>query len=215
MTQGKSGAEKGEGGKEDSPSMVDVRDEQDRRTVVFAAPFFLMLAAPIFLAMENERSLWRMTRHDSIGRLLVLVIMAWPICLGLLGLSRGLRRREPGKWLLRLGTGLTLLYTLAGTALVIMIFLFERRAVESPIAWAAALFAIIAVAGVVRSFFQSGWRRWQFVGVPIALHATVLIMLFAGVEPNAIERIDDGGWVYMFGAGGLLPFVGTAWRRKK
>lgn len=215
MTQVKADAEKSEGGKEDSPAMVDVRDEQARRTVVVSAPFFLILAAPIFLAMENERSLWRMTRHDSIGRVLVLAVLAWPICLGLLGLSRGLRRLEPGKWLMRLGTGVTSLYTLAGTALVSMIFLFEHRAVESPLAWGAVLLAIIAAGSLVRSFFYTGWRRWQFVAAPIALHAAVLVMLFAAVEPRAIERADEGGWLFLFGAGGLLPFVGTAWMRKK
>ncbi len=207
--------EKQDDAKLDPATAEQVRDEQDRRAIMFAAPFFLMLAAPMFMATEDGRSMWRMTRHEPGARALLSLIFAGPVCLGLLGLWRGLRRRVPERGLAIFGTVISSLYTLAGTAIVIIIFMFERRATESPWIWLSALMTTLCVGSVVRSFFHSGWRRWQLIASPIALLAVMLVLLFAAAEPRAIERADQGGWVFLFAAAGLVPFVGTAWRRKK
>lgn len=198
----------------DPVAIEALRDEQDRRAIVFAAPFFLMLAAPMFLDMEGDRSIWRMTRHETGARVFFLALFAWPVCLGLLAFWRGIRRRLPGKGLTGLATTMTSLYTFAGAAFTVLVFVLERRFEQSPLVWLAAVIVTLAVGSVVRSFFHSGWRRLQFLMAPMVLLATMIVLLIAVSNPRTIERAEQGGWVFLFGTAALLPFVATTWLRK-
>lgn len=207
--------EKQDGATPDPIAVEALRDEQDRRAIVFAAPFFLMFAAPMFLDMDGDRSFWRMTRHEPGARVLLLALFSWPVCLGLLAFWRGIRRRLPGKGLTGLASTMTSLYTLAGAALTVLVLVFERRSEQSPLVWVAVVVASLAVGSVVRSFFHTGWRRWQFLMAPMVLLATMIVLLIAVAEPRSIERAEQGGWVFLFGTAALLPFVGTTWLRKQ
>ncbi len=186
---------------------ANAADERNRRVVIFASILLILLAAPVFLPVQDDRSLWRMTRHDSTGKFLIGAILGWPVCLGIIGMIRGLRKSVPGKVLIGIATGLTAFQTLAGLALIAMLLAFERHAAESPFVWLGAASSIAAIAVVVRSFFRSNWLRWQHLMAPIALLALMIVLCIAGLEPNAIERVSDGGWGFLFATVALLPFV--------
>jgi hypothetical protein len=192
----------------DLASDAQVREDQDRRAIIFASLFLLLLVGPVFLPVEGDRSLWRMTRHDSTGRVLIGAILGLPIFLGIMGIVRGLRRSVPGKTLIGIATVLTAIQTLAGLALVVMLLLFERRATESPFIWLGTVSVLVAVGVIVRSFFRTGWQRWQHLMAPMGLLALMIVLTLAGVERNSIDRVSLGGWVFLFATAALVPFVG-------
>jgi hypothetical protein len=191
----------------DSSRGANVRDDKDRRVIIFASILLIALAMPVFLPVQGERSLWQMTRYDSMGRVLICAILGWPVCLGLIGIVQGLRKNAPEKALLVIATTLTAIQTLAGVALTAMCLAFERRAAESPFVWLAAASTVLAVGTVVRSFFCTGWQRLQHLMVPIALLALLIVLLIAGIERSAVERVSDGGWAFLFATAALVPFV--------
>lgn len=199
----------------DTTEPVDIQDEQDRRVIVFASILFVLLAGPVVLPMEGERSLWRMTRHDDTGRAILLAIFTWPVFLGITSFVRGLRRRVPGKVLMGIATTFTSLQILAGIALVSMVLAFERKAVMSLPVWLGAFATLMTVFFLIRSFFYDGWARWQQIMVPLALLAVTVVLLMAGLEPRALERTALGGRVFLFAAAALLPFIGTTLALKK
>lgn len=190
-----------------SSNATDIRDDQDRRVVIFASMLLILFAIPIFGAVQDGRSLWRMTRYDSTGRFLILAILGWPISLGFIGIVRGLRKKLPGKILIGVATAFTAIQTLAGLALCAMLLAFERHAIESPFVWLAAASSVTAIAVIVRSFFRNGWQRWQHIMVPIALLALMIFLSIVGIERNALERVAEGGWGFLFTTAALLPFV--------
>lgn len=193
----------------------DLLDEQDRRVVIVASVFLVLLVAPVFLPVQSERSLWRMTRHDDTGRAILGAIMGWPALLGVFGLIRGWRKRLPGKVLVGFATTFASLQTLAGLALMAMLLWFGRGDERSWPVFLAALFPLLGAGLVVRSFSRTGWQRWQHLMAPIALLAAMIVMCLFGAEPNAINRAEQGGWVFLFATAALLPFVGTVVRSKK
>jgi hypothetical protein len=192
----------------DPSSEVHARDEQNRRVVIFASILLVLLAVPVFLPVEGNRSLWGMTRYDSTGKVLIGAIFGWPVCLGVLGISRGLRKNVPGKILIGIATGFAAVQTLAGLALVAMLLAYERHAIKSPLVWFGAACTVAAVGIVVRSFFRTGWLRWQHIMAPIGLLAAMIVLCIAGLAPNAIERASDGGWGFLFATAALVPFIG-------
>ncbi len=183
-------------------------DDQNRRVVIFASILLIALATPVFLPVQGERSLWQMMRYDSTGRVLIGAILGWPVCLGVIGILRGLRKNVPGRALIAIATTITAIQSLAGLALVVMLLAFERRAVDSPFVWLGAASTVAAVGLVVRSFFRTEWQRWQHLMAPIALLAMMIVFMIAGVERNTIERVSEGGWGFLFATAALVPFAG-------
>lgn len=186
---------------------VDVRDDQDRRTVIWAAIMLILLAAPMFLPAERDRSLWRMTRHDSTGRVIVLLMFGGPVFLGIMGLLRGLRRNVPKRAFLAFSSVLTCLFNLAAVAMMSMILIYERDAMESPLIWLGALSSLIGTFLFVRSFFRQKWQRYQHLLAAFAFMALMIVLTIAGAEPNALNRIEQGGWVFFFATAALAPFA--------
>ena len=194
---------------------VDEQEEGHRRAVIFASIWLIVLAAPVFMAVDGERSLWRMTRHDDTGRFLLGIIFGWPVCLGIIGLVRGLRRRLPGKVMMGMATTLTSIQTLGGLALVAMMLAFGYREKESPLVWLGAATAIAAVITIVRSFVRTGWHRWQHLMAPLALLALMVVLVMAGTERRAVEHVSGGGWMFLFATAALFPFAGMTLTSKR
>lgn len=190
-------------------SAGDLRDEQDRRTVIWASILLILSAAPMFLPTERDRSLWRMTRHDSTGRVILLLMFGGPVFLGLMGLVRGVRRHAPQKVLMIFSSVMTCLFTLAAVAMMSMILIYERRAMESPLIWLGALASLLGTFMFVRSFFRHRWQRYQHLLAVFGLLALMIILAMVGAEPNALNRIEEGGWVFFFVTAALTPFVGS------
>lgn len=188
---------------------ADIRDEQDRRLVIWASILLLLSAAPIFLPTEGKRSLWYMTRHDSTGKVILLVTFGGPVFLGIMGLWRGLRRDIPKKALLAFSSILTCLFNLAAVALMSMILIYERRAAESPLIWLGALASLLGTFMFVRSFFRQNWQRYQHLLAAFAFLAMMIILAIAGSEPNALNRMGQGGWIFFFVTAALAPFAGS------
>jgi hypothetical protein len=185
------------------------RDEQDRRTILFASVVFVFLAAPVFLAMEGDRSFWRLTRHDTTAQAILVVVFGWPVCLGIVGFLRAWRRKVPGKGLIGVATAFTTIQTLAAAVLFGMLMWEGHRESRSPLVWLGAVAAALAIAMVVRSFFRTGWQRWQSIMAPIALLAVMIVLILAGVDHNAMEHVAQGSWVFLFATAALIPFIGT------
>lgn len=192
-----------------APSGADVRDDQDRRTVIWAGILLILSAAPLFLPTERDRSLWYMTRHDSTGRAIVLLMFGGPVFLGIMGLWRGLRRNIPKKALLVFSSILTCLFNLAAVALMSMLLIYERRAAESPLIWLGALASLLGTFMFVRSFFRQNWQRYQHLLAAFAFLAMMIILAIAGSEPNALNRMGQGAWFFFFVAAALAPFAGS------
>ncbi|HRI71885.1 MAG TPA: hypothetical protein PK156_46955 [Polyangium sp.] len=188
---------------------VDEQEEGHRRAVIFASFLLIALAAPVFAPVDGERSLWRMTRHDDTGRFLLGIVFGWPICLGILGIVRGFRRRLPGKTMMGIATTLTSIQTLGGLALIGMLLAFGHREKESPLVWLGAATAIAAVIAIVRSFVRTGWHRWQHLMAPLALLALMIVLVLAGTERRAVEHVSGGGWIFLFATAALFPFAGA------
>ena len=188
---------------------IDVRDEQDRRVIIFASVLILLLTAPVFLSVQDDRSFWRMTRHDDTGRAILIAIFGWPFCVGILGMMRGLQKKAPGKVILGIATVYTSLQTLAGAALITMILLFGQRDERSLPVWLSAVAPLMAIGLVVRSFYRKGWQRWQHLMAPLALLALMIVVCLAGVERRSVEHVSQGGWVFLFATAALVPFIGT------
>lgn len=202
-------SEKQENASAETANPVDLRDEQDRRVIIFASLLLLLLVAPMFLPVERDRSLWRMTRYDSTGRFILLGIFGWPVFSSIAAFIRGLQKKVPGKVFLGVATTLTSLQTLAGTALVTMVLLFGRGNERSFPVWLGAIAALLAIGMVVRSFFRTSWQRWQHLIAALALLAVMVVLILAGVEGGRIDRTSSGGWVFLFGTAALVPFIGT------
>jgi hypothetical protein len=175
--------------------------------IIFASVLFLLLIAPVFLPVEGNRSLWRATRYDSTGRVILAGMFGWPVCLGVLGLVRGLKRNVPGKVLIGVGTTLTSLQTLAGAALMFMILGSEYSESRSPLVWLGAAVLLVAMGTIVRSFFRTGWQRFQDVMAAFALLVVMIVLAFAGTEARTVARVAVGGWLFLFASAALLPFA--------
>jgi len=188
---------------------MDGRDDQDRRVIIFASVLVVLLAAPVFLPVEDDRSLWRLTRHDDTGKAILVAIFGWPVCLGILGLIRALQKKAPGKVLLGIATVYTSLQILAATALMAMILWFGQRDERSLVVGLAAIAPLMAIGLVVRSFYRTGWQKWQHIMAPIALLALMIILCMVGIERRSLEHTSQGGWVFLFATAALVPFIGT------
>ncbi len=194
---------------EQSPasSALELRQEQDRRMIIFASVLFLLLVAPLFLPIEGSRSVWHATRYHSTDRVIWVGLFGWPVCLGALGLVRGLKREVPGKVLIGVGTILTSVQTLASAALLYMILGSESSASRSPHVWLGAAALLVAMVTIVRSFFRTGWQRFQDIMAAFSLLVVMVMLAFVGTEPYAIEQVAVGGWLFVFASAALLPFA--------
>jgi hypothetical protein len=182
------------------------RDEQDRRMVIWGSLLLFLLGAPVFLPTDGARSLWRMTRYDSTGRVILVLIFGGPVFLAIVGLLRGLRRHAPGKPLAILSSIMTCLYTLAAAAMISMILIYERRAIESPLIWLGAFASLAAIISLVRSFFAQRWRRYQHLLAAFGFLSIMIVLAIGGAEPRALVRMQEGGWIFVFAATALFPF---------
>jgi len=183
------------------------RDEQDRRTVILGSILLILLGAPVFLPTEGERSLWRMTRHDSTGRVIIVLMFGIPVLLGIVGALRGFRRSVPKGVFLVFSSVMTCLFTLAGVAMMSMLLIYERRAVESPLIWLGALASLSATLTFVRSFFRQRWQKYQHLVAAFGFLTLMMILAIGGAEPRAMARIEDGGWVFLFATAALFPLA--------
>ncbi|MBK9259560.1 MAG: hypothetical protein IPM54_06940 [Polyangiaceae bacterium] len=186
---------------------IDLRSEQDRRVIIFASALLMLLAAPVFLPVERDHSFWYMARHDATGRVMLIGIFGWPVCLGLFGIVRGLKRAVPGKILIGTSTAITLIQALGTGALVAMILKSEYRDAHAVYVWAGVAALTLALGAIARSFFVSGWRRFQHILATMALLAMTIVLELAATEPRAFVRVAMGGWLFFFATAALVPFA--------
>lgn len=186
---------------------IDLRSEQARRVIIFASALLVLLAAPVFLPVEGERSFWYMARHDATGRVILVGIFGWPVCLGSFGIVRGLKRTVPGKVLIGIGTAVTSMQALGTAALVAMIMRLEYRDARAAYIWAGVAALTLALGAIARSFFLSGWQRFQHIMATMALLAMTIVLELAATEPRAIARVAIGGWLFFFATAALVPFA--------
>jgi hypothetical protein len=196
--------------------LTDALDEQERRLIIFGSVFLVLLAAPLVLPAERGESLWYNARYDEVEQAICVGIFGWPIFLGITSFWRGIRRKVPGKILVGMATLFTSLQVLATAALLAYVFSRGGRDAKTPYMWIGAVMTASSIAVVIRSFYRTGWQRWQHIMAALALLAVTIVLFLAGITRGRVSDVPSGTWVFLFAAAALVPFIrATVMSRKR
>ncbi len=197
------------------PDVAAESEERHRLTVLAASGPLILLLAPMLLPLDDTGPILRLADRDPGVFALFVLLFAWPLLVGVVGLVRGRTRKAPGTALFAVPAVAQMLATLGLGLMLVQVLDNKRRARESIAIWAACALCAFTLYVLGRGFRRTGWTRFAQV------IAGTWLVFFTGtliVGSQARDLFDppmSGGWVLLFALSAAAPAVGWLVSRRR
>jgi len=197
----------------------DINEERHRLVAIEASVPLVLLASPLFLPFDGNKSLLsQMLRYPEV-LVVALGIGFWPIFLGIVGAIRGRKREAPGKLLFGVPAVVLALISLVATGITGTVLVVELASERyhrfEPIVVPFFLLCALALFVAVRAFWRKGFRRFNHLVACAWLLATAMVLGLFVSDSSMFSPPVAGEWVFLFAIAALAPLLTFAFAPRR